>query len=153
MLSSLDSPIVVFVAESNGCIKQVLLKWAQKSQQLVSIRITQTKLRGHATKNIRFTQLSVITGSDCCEVTVCTFLIQLTWSHFQRTYNKSIIEQTSWMFLWQCSLCSIIHHRNMRAVEITGTEDRHDVHVLYKWMEPLTKTVHNWQEDYWCFSC
>ena len=48
ILSSLDFPIV---AESNGCIKQVLLTWTQKSHQLWSIRITQ-KLRGCATKNI-----------------------------------------------------------------------------------------------------
>ena len=30
MLSPLDFPIVVFVDESNDCIKQVLLKWARK---------------------------------------------------------------------------------------------------------------------------
>ena len=37
---------------SNGCIKQALSKWAQKSHQLLSVRITQRKLRGHATKTI-----------------------------------------------------------------------------------------------------
>ena len=50
MLSSLDFPTVVFVAESNGWIKQTLFKQAQKSHQLLSIRITQKKFRG--TKNI-----------------------------------------------------------------------------------------------------
>ena len=50
MLSSLDFPIVVSVAESNGCIKQALLKWAQKSHQLSSIIITQKKLSGHEVK-------------------------------------------------------------------------------------------------------
>ena len=64
MLSSLDFPIVVFVAESNGCIKQALLKWAPRSPHLLSIRITQNNLRGHATKNTRFTQLSIITKID-----------------------------------------------------------------------------------------
>ena len=51
---------VVFMSESNECIK-ALLKWAQKSHQLLLIRITQKKLIGHATKNIWFTQLSIIT--------------------------------------------------------------------------------------------
>ena len=51
-LSSLDFPIVVFVAESNRYIKQALLKWAQKSHLLLLIRITQKNLRSHATKNI-----------------------------------------------------------------------------------------------------
>ena len=64
MLSASDFPIVVFVAKSTGCIKQALLKWAQKSQQLLSIRIIQKKLRGHAIKNIWFTQLSLITKTD-----------------------------------------------------------------------------------------
>ena len=50
MPSSIDIPIIVFVAEINGCIKQALFKWAQKSHQLLSVRITQKKLRGHATK-------------------------------------------------------------------------------------------------------
>ena len=36
---------VVFVAESNGYIKQVILKWDLKSHQLLSIRITQKNLR------------------------------------------------------------------------------------------------------------
>ena len=27
------------------------------------------------------------------------------------------------------------HHRNLTAVEITGTEDCHDVHVLYRWIQ------------------
>ena len=27
------------------------------------------------------------------------------------------------------------HHRNMRAVDLIGTEDCHDIHVLYKWIE------------------
>lgn len=52
MLSSLDFPIGVFVAESDGCIKYVLLKWTEKSQQLLSFGITQKKLRGHATKKM-----------------------------------------------------------------------------------------------------
>ena len=47
MLSSLDFPIVAIVAESNNCIKQAPLKWAHKSHQLLSIRITQCKFRGH----------------------------------------------------------------------------------------------------------
>ena len=63
MLSFLDFSIIVFVAESNGCIKQALLKWAHKSQ-LLSVRITQKKFRGHATKKIWFTQLPVITLID-----------------------------------------------------------------------------------------
>ena len=42
MLCSWD---FLFVAESTGCIKQVLLKWAQKSHQLFSIRTTQKKLK------------------------------------------------------------------------------------------------------------
>ena len=50
MLSSLGIPIIVSVADFNGYIKQALFKWAQKSNQLLSIRITQKKLRGHATK-------------------------------------------------------------------------------------------------------
>ena len=51
MLSSLDFPIVVSAAESNDSIKQALLKWAQKRLQLLSIRITQKKLKGRATKS------------------------------------------------------------------------------------------------------
>ena len=34
MLSALDFHIVVFVAESNGCIQLFLLTWTQKSHQL-----------------------------------------------------------------------------------------------------------------------
>ena len=49
MLSSLDVAIVVFVTESSGCIKQALLKWAQKCLQLFSISITHKRLRGHVT--------------------------------------------------------------------------------------------------------
>ena len=58
MLSSSDFSIVVFVAESSGCIKQALLKWVQKNNEMFSVIITQKKLRGHATKNILFKQLS-----------------------------------------------------------------------------------------------
>ena len=43
MLSSLDIPVVVFRAESNGCIKEALLNWAQTSQQLLSSGNTQKK--------------------------------------------------------------------------------------------------------------
>ena len=64
MLSFVDFSNPVFLAESNGCIKQVLLKWAQNSHQLLSTRITQKRLRGHDTKNIWFTQHSVITKID-----------------------------------------------------------------------------------------
>ena len=70
ILRSSDFHIVVFVSVVCVCIKQAyLLKWAQKSDQLLSIRIIQRKLRGHATKNICFTQLPVITKIDhssCC---------------------------------------------------------------------------------------
>ena len=48
MLSSLDFSTVVFLAESNGYIRQDLLKWDQKNQQL-SIIIIWKQLRGHAT--------------------------------------------------------------------------------------------------------
>ena len=64
MLSSLDIPIAVFMAEANECIKQALLKWVEKSRQLLSVRITQKKFRVHATKTIWFTQHSV-TQIDC----------------------------------------------------------------------------------------
>ena len=50
MLSYSDFLIVVCVAESTGCIKQALLKWTWKSQQLRSVRITQKKWNSHATK-------------------------------------------------------------------------------------------------------
>ena len=63
MLSSLEFPIVVFVAESNGCFKQPLLKWAQKSHHIRS-----------------------------AQVAVCIFLAQQAWSHFQNTQNKFIFE-------------------------------------------------------------
>ena len=38
MLSSLDTTFVVFVSESNGCIKQTLIKWALESHQLLTAR-------------------------------------------------------------------------------------------------------------------
>ena len=60
-LFSVDFPTVVFVAESNAWIKQALLKWTQKSHPLLSIWITQRKLRGHVSKQIWFKQLIKIT--------------------------------------------------------------------------------------------
>ena len=61
MLIFLDFLTVAFVAETNSCIKQALLKWSQKSHQLASIRITQ-KLRDHDMKKCFF---SIITKTDC----------------------------------------------------------------------------------------
>ena len=49
MLSSLDFPRVVFVVESNGCIKQALLKFGPEKSPAV---INQNHLEGHATENI-----------------------------------------------------------------------------------------------------
>ena len=56
---------------------------------------------------------------------LCIFMIQQIWSHFQETYNKSITEPDSMNVKVVC--VPLIHHRDMRAVEITGTED----HVMY----------------------
>ena len=60
---------------------------------------------------------------------------------FRRPIINSLLIQTSWMFffflcvwffflffLWKCSLCST--HSIMRAVEIIGGEDCHDIHVF-----------------------
>ena len=49
MLNSLDLPILMFVTESNGYIKQALFKWAQLS---TVIRFTHKKVSGHASKKI-----------------------------------------------------------------------------------------------------
>ena len=133
-------PILVFVAESGGCIKHALWKWAQKSHQLLSIRITQKKLRGHAPKKIWFTKLSIFT--KIIEVTVCIFLIQQIWSHFQKTYNKLIIQPNFTNVFCDKVVCvPFIHHRKMRAVEIIGAKDCHDIHVFTSGCKLLTMTV------------
>lgn len=52
MLSSLDFPMVVFVAESTGCIEQAPFIMGPESHQPLSIIITQKTLRDHATKKM-----------------------------------------------------------------------------------------------------
>lgn len=95
MLSSWLFPTVVLVAESSGCINQAVLKWAQNSHQLLSIRITQKKLRGHATKKI---------CKLIFQVAVCLFLNQQIWSYFQKTYDKIIIKPNFVnIFRWKSS--------------------------------------------------
>ena len=100
MLSSSDFPAVVFCVKWVCCIKQTLLKWAMKNQQLLSSRITQKVFRGHATKTVWFTQLSIITY--IVHVIVCMYLASLIWSHFQETHNEFRFE-ANFFLMWQCS--------------------------------------------------
>ena len=67
-------------------------------------------------------------------------MTQQIWLYFQKTYNKFITDPNFMnvfffcvcvfflFFLWKCSLCST--HSIMRAVEIIGGEDCHDIHVF-----------------------
>ena len=68
-------------------------------------------------------------------ITVCIVLIQQIWSHFKKTYNE-LINQPNVMniFFEKSYVLYLLHHRKMRAVEIIGTRDCHDIHVPYKWM-------------------
>ena len=88
LLSSLDFTIVVFLAESNGCIKQTLFK------PLPNI-VVQRKYRGCATKQIWLTHLSIITKISCssCCMNIFDSVDFVTFS--EDAYNKFIMNQTS----------------------------------------------------------
>ena len=58
--------------------------------------------------------------------TVCIFVSQQIWSHFQKNDSKFIIEQNFINVFCDKVVC-------VPAVEIIGTQDCHAVHVLYFW--------------------
>ena len=88
------------------------------------IRITQNKLRGCATKNIWLTTVS--TKTDPADL-----------PHFQKTYNKFITEPNFMNAFCDKVVCALlIHHRNIFII-ISGSDDCHDIHVLYKRMLTL----------------
>ena len=81
--------ILVCVAESNGCIRQALLKLSQRSHKLLSIRITQKKLIGCATNNLIHTTF-YNHQNWLFKLLFVQFLIQQIWSYYQKTHNKWI---------------------------------------------------------------
>ena len=129
MLSSLDLPIVVLVAESNGCIKRALLKWAQRSHLPWSIIITQRKLRGHATEEIWLTQRSVVTkiNHQWC----CVYIFDPA-DLVRRPLIYELLYQTSKLYLFHS-----FHHIKMRVVEIIGTKEWLELHVINTCMDNI----------------
>ena len=130
MLGSWDFPIVVFVAETNGCIKQTLLKWAQKSHQLLSIRITQKKLTGLTTKKIWMTHTFYYHQFDCWVLRVYFWPSRFGHS-FRRPIINSLWTKLHECFLWQTSMCSS-HTVFSKPVPSPAGERNQHLHTIWK---------------------
>ena len=129
MLNLLDFPIVASVAESGGRIKQALLKWAQKSHQLLSIRITQKTWRGHIFRHTH-THTHTHAKKERCLMCVRDWHLMLATSEQPfhdpgGNYSPSCwyTDLFSWLWWWS----SHLHHGNAlplhSSVWVVGNEE------------------------------
>ena len=95
------------------------------SQQLLSVRITQKKLRGHATR-IHTTFYRLPSHLNWLWKLVYIF-DPADWVTFS---INSLLNQTSWMFCCCCVTQQYVFH----TVEIIETQDCHDIQVYLKKM-------------------
>ena len=99
-----------------------------ESQQLSSIRIAQNELRGHTRMKI-WINIFATSPKFIVQAAVCILLNQKIWSHFQKACNTFITESNLMnVFVTKEYVCHSLHPQKMTVVEITETQDCHDIY-------------------------